>query len=148
MIPLSYAQRRLWFLNRLQDGTALYNMPLALRLTGRLDREALRAALTDVVERHESLRTVFPERDGEPRQRILRMDKVRLDIVERTCAEAELAAELTAAAGHRFDLATDLPLRVELFSVAADSHVLLLVLHHVAGDGWSLAPLARDVSVA
>ncbi|MFI8930440.1 amino acid adenylation domain-containing protein [Streptomyces sp. NPDC053474] len=148
MIPLSYAQRRLWFLNRLQDGTALYNMPLALRLTGRLDREALRAALTDVVERHESLRTVFPERDGEPRQRILRMDKVRLDIVERSCSEDELQAALTTAAGHRFDLATDLPLRVELFSVTPDSHVLLMVLHHVAGDGWSMAPLARDVSVA
>ncbi|WP_172386773.1 non-ribosomal peptide synthetase [Streptomyces sp. MNP-20] len=148
MIPLSYAQRRLWFLNRLQDGTALYNMPLALRLTGRLDREALRAALTDVVERHESLRTVFPERDGEPRQRILRMDKVRLDIVERSCSEDELREALTAAAGHRFDLAADLPLRVELFSVAPDSHVLLMVLHHVAGDGWSMAPLARDVSVA
>uniref|UniRef100_UPI001F1BFCB7 non-ribosomal peptide synthetase n=1 Tax=Streptomyces sp. NRRL B-1347 TaxID=1476877 RepID=UPI001F1BFCB7 len=148
MIPLSYAQRRLWFLNRLQDGTALYNMPLALRLTGRLDREALRAALTDVVERHESLRTVLPERDGEPRQRILRMDKVRLDIVERPCSEEELQEALTVAAGHSFDLATDLPLRITLFSVAADSHVLLLVLHHVAGDGWSLAPLARDVSVA
>ncbi|MFD9906701.1 amino acid adenylation domain-containing protein [Streptomyces sp. NPDC059063] len=148
MIPLSYAQRRLWFLNRLQDGTALYNMPLALRLTGRLDRAALKAALTDVVERHESLRTVLPERDGEPRQRILRMDKVRLDIVERSCSEEELQAALTAEAGHRFDLATDLPLRVVLHATGPDSHVLLLVLHHVAGDGWSLAPLARDVSVA
>ncbi|MGG7569783.1 amino acid adenylation domain-containing protein [Streptomyces sirii] len=148
MIPLSYAQRRLWFLNRLEDGKALYNMPLALRLTGRLDREALRAALADVVERHESLRTVFPERDGEPRQRILRMNKVDLAVEERPCTEGELKAALAAGAGHRFDLTCDMPLRVILFELAADDHVLLLVLHHVAGDGWSLAPLARDVSTA
>ncbi|MGW8554510.1 amino acid adenylation domain-containing protein [Streptomyces tubercidicus] len=148
MIPLSYAQRRLWFLNRLEDGKALYNMPLALRLTGRLDREALRAALADVVERHESLRTVFPERDGEPRQRILRMDKVDVAVEERSCAIGELTATLAAEAGHHFDLTTDIPLRVVLLEPAADDHILLLVLHHVAGDGWSLAPLARDVSTA
>ncbi|MER6309471.1 amino acid adenylation domain-containing protein, partial [Streptomyces sp. NPDC001657] len=148
MIPLSYAQRRLWFLNRLEDGKALYNMPLALRLTGRLDRDALRAALTDVVARHESLRTVFPEREGEPRQRILRMDKVELTFKEVHCIESELDRAVAGEARHCFDLTTDMPLRVVLFELAADDHVLLLVLHHVAGDGWSLAPLARDVSVA
>ncbi|WP_329585306.1 non-ribosomal peptide synthase/polyketide synthase [Kitasatospora sp. NBC_01250] len=148
MIPLSYGQRRLWFLNRLEGGGAHYNMPLALRLTGKLDRSALVAALDDVVERHESLRTVFPERDGEPRQRIVPMARVALSLDEQECTEAELAARLAAEAAYSFDLTSELPLRPVLFSVAADVSVLLLVLHHVAGDGWSLAPLARDVSVA
>ncbi|MFF7637059.1 condensation domain-containing protein, partial [Kitasatospora sp. NPDC008050] len=148
MIPLSYGQRRLWFLNRLEGGGAHYNMPLALRLTGKLDRSALIAALDDVVERHESLRTVFPERDGEPRQRILPMARVALVLDEQDCTEEELGKRLAAEAEYAFDLTGELPLRPVLFSLAGDTHVLLLVLHHVAGDGWSLAPLARDVSMA
>ncbi|MEZ0027601.1 amino acid adenylation domain-containing protein, partial [Kitasatospora sp. MAP12-22] len=148
MIPLSYGQRRLWFLNRLEGGGAHYNMPLALRLTGELDTAALAAALNDVVERHESLRTVFPERDGEPRQRIVPMARVALSLAEQECGEEELAARLAAEAEYAFDLTSELPLRPVLFALAPEVHVLLLVLHHVAGDGWSLAPLARDVSRA
>ncbi|MEU7688760.1 condensation domain-containing protein, partial [Streptomyces spectabilis] len=147
-LPLSYAQRRLWFLNRLEPGSGAYNMALALRLTGRLDREALRAALADVMERHESLRTVFPERDGEPEQLVRATTAATVPLTLTDIAEDGLAAALHAAVQEGFDLAAELPLRATLFPVAADSHVLLLVLHHVAGDGWSLAPLARDVSVA
>ncbi|MEV0503745.1 amino acid adenylation domain-containing protein, partial [Streptomyces spectabilis] len=147
-LPLSYAQRRLWFLNRLEPDSGAYNMVLALRLTGRLDREALRAALADVMERHESLRTVFPERDGEPEQLVRATTAATVPLTLTDTAEDGLAAALHTAVREGFDLAAELPLRATLFPVAADSHVLLLVLHHVAGDGWSLAPLARDVSVA
>ncbi|MFF5582378.1 non-ribosomal peptide synthetase [Streptomyces hygroscopicus] len=144
-VPLSFAQRRLWFLGRFEGPSATYNLPMALRLTGELDREAMRAALADVVTRHESLRTVFPEVDGRPRQ-------VVLDVVpELTVAEVTedgLAAALTEAAGYAFDIATEIPVRGWLFALSRTEHVLALVVHHIAGDGWSMAPLGRDLSTA
>jgi len=146
VLPLSFAQRRLWFLNRLDEAGGLYNIPLPLRLSGSLDVEALARALSDVAARHETLRTVFPEVDGEPRQRLLPEVDV-VPVVERIDAEL-LPSRLLAASGHRFDLAGEIPLRTWLFSVADDEHVLLLVLHHIAGDGWSLAPLMRDLEAA
>ncbi|HZC76465.1 MAG TPA: amino acid adenylation domain-containing protein, partial [Ktedonobacterales bacterium] len=152
-IPLSYAQRRLWFLDRLEDGgigdgSATYTIPLALRLRGELDVAALQAALGDLVARHESLRTIFPERLGVPRQEILEAEaaRPRLEICE--ISEGELAAALADAARQRFDLAREPPLRAHLFVLGEREHVLLLVLHHIAADGWSLTPLARDLSRA
>ncbi|MEU6370192.1 condensation domain-containing protein, partial [Streptomyces sp. NPDC046931] len=151
VLPLSFAQRRLWFLNRLEGATSsAYNMSFAVRLTGTLDRKALAAALRDVVERHESLRTVFPEGpDGAPYQDILTTDRipaVLLDVVP-TNAE-ELPRLVDRAAGRGFDLTTDLPLRNSLFTLDDNAHVLLVVLHHIAGDGWSMVPFARDVATA
>ncbi|MFI9240963.1 MupA/Atu3671 family FMN-dependent luciferase-like monooxygenase, partial [Streptomyces sp. NPDC053079] len=113
---------------------------------------ALQAALHDVVTRHESLRTVFPEdTDGQPYQRVLSRDEavgsLTLVTVDAPGQEA-LAAAMEESAGCRFDLAVDLPLRAWLFTSAPDQHVLLLVMHHIAGDGWSMAPLARDLSVS
>ncbi|MBX6769923.1 MAG: non-ribosomal peptide synthetase, partial [Actinomadura rubrobrunea] len=147
LIPLSYAQQRLWFLNRFgaQD---VYTIPVALRLTGPVDRDALRAALGDVVERHESLRTIFPDASGTPRQHILDPVTARphLPVVETD--EGGLAAALADAARQGFDLSIEPPLRARLFVLDEDTHVLLLVLHHIAGDGWSMAPLARDVIAA
>ncbi|MEU7340196.1 amino acid adenylation domain-containing protein [Streptomyces sp. NPDC007074] len=147
-VPLSAAQRRLWFLNRLEGGSATYNIPLPLRLRGRLDPDALSAALADVVERHEALRTVFPESAGEPRQIVLEtaeacpgLDVVRLD-------PDRLAEEQARFERRGFDLRTDPPLRARLVRLADEEHVLLLVVHHIACDGWSLAPLARDLGVA
>ncbi len=145
-VPLSYAQRRLWFLDRLEGGRANYTIPLAVRLRGELDVAALEAALGDVVARHESLRTVFAERDGVPRQVILAAGAVGLSVCG--VSEGELGAALSAAAGVLFDLERDAPLRAHLFELGAREHVLLLVLHHIAADGWSLAPLARDVSLS
>ncbi|MFJ4284001.1 non-ribosomal peptide synthase/polyketide synthase [Streptomyces massasporeus] len=143
-VPLAPAQRRLWFLNRFEERTGTYNLPLAVRLTGALDPAALEAALGDVVARHESLRTVFPDVDGRPRQEVLPPDSVRPAL--RTAAFD--ARALAAAAAEDFDLATEVPLRAHLFTVAPEQHVLLLVIHHIAGDGWSMAPLARDLGEA
>ncbi|MEO3784917.1 amino acid adenylation domain-containing protein [Actinocorallia sp. B10E7] len=147
-VPLSYAQQRLWFLNRLEGPSATFNVPVPLRLRGALDVEAVRAALADVVARHEPLRTVFPDTSGTPRQLVLdaAVAVPRLNVVETT--EAALPAELAAIAGRGFDLSVEPPFRVGLLRLAEDDHVLVLVLHHIAGDGWSMAPLARDVVVA
>ncbi|SFP91354.1 non-ribosomal peptide synthetase [Variovorax sp. 770b2] len=147
-IPLSFAQRRLWLMNQLEGANPAYNMPLALRLSGVLDGAALHAALGDLVQRHESLRTVYPNEDGLPYQHILDGADARPAVIEADSSEEEIAAQLHAAAGHAFDLGSAAPLRVYLFRLAGDEHVLLLLTHHIAGDGASLLPLARDLSVA
>ncbi|RLU86329.1 hypothetical protein CTZ27_25500 [Streptomyces griseocarneus] len=147
VVPLSSAQHRLWFLERFEK-QATYNVPLAFRLQGRMDVSALRAALADVVGRHESLRTVFPEVEGEPRQVILDAADVHVDFTVVECAEDELSQRLSAAAFAPFDLEDALPVRVTLFTLGADESVLLLNLHHIASDGWSEQPLYRDLAVA
>ncbi|WP_051905992.1 MULTISPECIES: non-ribosomal peptide synthetase [Streptomyces] len=145
-LPLSFAQKRLWFLHRLDGPDATYNTPFVLRLSGPLDRAALRAALGDVVARHESLRTVVRERDGVPYQVVL--PDVETPLTERGGDLAEPADQVTEAVRRRFDLAAEPPLRAELISLSADEHVLLLVLHHIAADGWSMGPLSRDLAAA
>ena len=150
-IALSYAQRRLWFLERLEGISGTYVIPLAVRLQGTLDRTALEEALGDLVERHESLRTVFPDRLGVPRQEILSPLSARPRLEIGSVDEASLPAALTAAAGRGFDLSREIPLRAHLFEIADAQHgdaehVLLIVLHHIAGDGWSLGPLSRDLA--
>ncbi|MFE3515085.1 amino acid adenylation domain-containing protein [Streptomyces sp. NPDC059166] len=147
-LPLSPAQQRLWFLNQLENGSATYHLPFAVKLSGALDTEALHTALGDVVARHESLRTVFPDAGGRPRQRIVPPTEAHLGLPVTATTRLELPGALTAAASQSFDLAADLPLRAALFELADDEHVLLLVLHHIASDGWSVAPLARDLSEA
>ncbi|MCO5973403.1 non-ribosomal peptide synthetase [Actinoallomurus soli] len=142
--PLSYAQRRLWYLARLEGRSATYALPLALRLTGDLDVDALRSALADVVARHEALRTIFPESDGAPYQVILEDERPELRVEETD----DLAAALSRDAAHGFDLATEIPVRARLYRTGPGEHVLLLVLHHIAADGWSFAPLARDLITA
>ncbi|MEO3926255.1 amino acid adenylation domain-containing protein [Micromonosporaceae bacterium B7E4] len=147
-LPLSYPQRRLWFLDQVDAGIA-YNMPILIRLRGEVDTEALRAALHDLVDRHEALRTVFTARDGEPEQRVLPAGQAWSDIaVLRVVDDAELAGQVDRAARHRFELSGELPFRAALFTDAADPHrhALLLVMHQIAADGWSLAPLLRDLS--
>jgi amino acid adenylation domain-containing protein/non-ribosomal peptide synthase protein (TIGR01720 family) len=147
-IPLSPAQRRLWFLNRLEGPNATYNVPMILHLRGPLDDTALDAALRDLIERHESLRTVFPEADGHPRQLILDADATgfTLRVVNTTPTDVErLTTEATA---EPFDVQIDLPIRATLFHTDATGHVLVLVIHHIAADGWSMAPLTRDLETA
>ncbi|MFF1413400.1 amino acid adenylation domain-containing protein [Streptomyces sp. NPDC058289] len=147
-IPLSPAQNRLWFLNKLERTTATYVLPFAVRLSGHLDHAALEAALCEVIGRHESLRTVFPEVDGEPRQRILEPGQVRPELPVVEVGAADLEEALRAAGNTGFDVTVDPPIRARLFTTGPDHHVLLLLLHHIGNDGWSLAPLARDISLA
>ncbi|WP_280277314.1 non-ribosomal peptide synthase/polyketide synthase [Nocardia wallacei] len=146
-IPLSFAQRRLWFIHWLDGPSATYNIPVTARLTGELDIPALEAAIGDVVARHESLRTVFTEVDGVPAQRVQAADRVRASFTVTETSAAELAASVTAAVRHEFDLSAELPLRTTVFR-GGDDCVLVLLLHHIAGDGWSAATLLRDLSVA
>ncbi|MFI1338495.1 amino acid adenylation domain-containing protein, partial [Streptomyces sp. NPDC020845] len=148
---MSFAQRRLWFLGQLEGLSGTYNVPLSLRLRGRLDVGALRLAVGDVVRRHESLRTVFPQVDGQPFQRIVEAGVAvpSFEVVDVVgVGEGELAGLLVREAGAGFDLSCDLPLRVRLFVLGADEFVLLVVVHHIAADGWSMAPFARDLSLA
>ncbi|WP_256995259.1 MULTISPECIES: non-ribosomal peptide synthetase [unclassified Streptomyces] len=147
-LPLSFGQQRLWFLHQLEGPGAAYNVPLALRLGGRLDREALRLALGDVVARHESLRTVFAEDTQGPYQVVREAADSEPEVVSIRVSAEELATELAAAVRHPFDLTRSLPLRAMLFELDADEHVLLLLVHHIASDGWSVRPLVRDVSAA
>ncbi|MBZ5520986.1 MAG: amino acid adenylation domain-containing protein [Acidobacteriia bacterium] len=147
-LPLSYAQQRLWFLYRMEGASATYNIPLALRLDGGLDATALEQALADVVERHESLRTVFPEQDGVPYQKVLSIDDAAPKLLVEHCSEEELTERLMIAAATGIHLDWEIPLRMWLFELSERSHVVLLVLHHIAGDGWSLGPLARDMRQA
>ncbi|WP_329214365.1 amino acid adenylation domain-containing protein [Streptomyces sp. NBC_01485] len=147
MIPLSHAQRRLWFLSRDGDSGGLHNIPVGLRLRGDLDRAALTAALADVTDRHEALRTVFPHEDGVPHQRVL--DPGTAPPCAVTAAPAdEHPRRAREAAVPSFDPATEPPLRAHLFTDRAQDHYLLLVLHHIAGDGASLDVLLRDLSAA
>ncbi|WP_082684019.1 MULTISPECIES: non-ribosomal peptide synthetase [unclassified Mycobacterium] len=151
VVPLSYAQSRLWFLNRFEGGAATYNMPTALRISGALDVEALDAALDDVISRHEALRTVFPDVDGEPFQRVLPAEAGswrRGGPAVVSLPESQVAVELAALAGYRFDLAAEIPIRAQLYATGREQYVLGIVVHHIAFDGWSLAPMVRDVAEA
>ncbi|MET7767025.1 condensation domain-containing protein, partial [Streptomyces sp. NPDC005393] len=151
-VPLSFAQRRLWFIGQLEGPSATYNIPMALRLGGRIDAQALNAALRDVIGRHEVLRTVFAVADGEPYQQVLALANLpwKLDVVDLSTTDTEVDVDtaVAEAASHAFDLSSEVPIRAWLFTVAPDDHVLLVVVHHIAGDAWSTGPLARDVSAA
>ncbi|WP_344531033.1 amino acid adenylation domain-containing protein [Streptomyces albiaxialis] len=145
--PLSYAQQRMWFLSRLDGSSAAYNLPWRLGLAGKLDTDALAGALGDVVARHESLRTVFPEgRDGTPYQAV--RENVRIALPVRAVTGEELDDAVAEFAREPFDLTREIPLRAALFALGPASHVLVTVIHHIAADGWSNAPLAKDLSAA
>ena len=151
VVPLSFAQQRLWFLDQLYGPSPVYNMAVALRLGGRLDVEALGAALADVVGRQESLRTRFPAVEGVPRQLVVSPERADFgwQVVDAVgWPHDRLREALDAVVRHSFDLAAEIPLRVRLFRVAADEHVLVAVAHHIAADGGSVTPLMADLAVA
>ncbi|ORB65973.1 non-ribosomal peptide synthetase, partial [Mycolicibacterium tusciae] len=152
VVPLSFAQSRLWFLDRFQGGVATYNMPNALRISGPLDVEALTAAFDDVIARHESLRTIFPDIDGAPFQKVVPAEAGIWRLADApmvvSLPEQDVLGELMALAVHRFDLSAEIPIRVQVFSVGPELHVVAIVVHHIAFDGWSLGPMVRDIGEA
>ena len=151
VVPLSFAQSRLWFIDQLRGPSPVYNMAVALRLGGRLDAEALGAALADVVGRHESLRTLFAAPGGIPQQVVIPVERADFgwDVVDATgWSVSRLGEAIEAGARQRFDLATEIPLRAQVFRIAEDEHVLVAVVHHIAADGWSVTPLVGDLGVA
>ncbi|MEE2035312.1 amino acid adenylation domain-containing protein, partial [Rhodococcus chondri] len=144
-IPLSPAQHRMWLINRFDPTSPVYNIPVAVRLRGTLDHAALQAAVHDVVQRHETLRTVFPDADG-PQQVIL--DDAALDLVPRPVTTETERDEMFAVLSRGFDVTTEVPIRGALLQAAADDHMLVVVVHHIAADGASTVPLARDILIA
>ncbi|UIJ62053.1 amino acid adenylation domain-containing protein [Amycolatopsis acidiphila] len=147
LVPLSSAQRRLWFLFCLEGPSATYNVPLVLRLRGALDASALASAVGDVVERHESLRTVFVvDEDGVPHQRVDPLGDFAVRVLHST--EVDVDEFVAGEVGHAFDLAGEWPVRASVVRISDVEHVLVLVLHHSAADGESLGPLGRDLAFA
>ncbi|MEV0764788.1 amino acid adenylation domain-containing protein [Nocardia sp. NPDC050435] len=143
-VPLSFAQQRLWFLHRLDPSDVTYNLPLVVRISGRIDVEILRAAVADVSERQQSLRTVFPQStDGVP-YALLVPRGAELEVL----VEDDPDAAIARAARHPFDLTVDPPLRATVVRGRDDRYVLLLLLHHIAADEWSVGPLLADLTHA
>jgi acyl carrier protein len=147
VVPLSFAQSRLWFLDQLYGPSPVYNIAAAVRLGGRLDVEALGAALGDVVGRHESLRTLFAAPEGIPQQLVVPAERADFgwQVVDASgWPQARLDRALDAVMRYTFDLASEIPLRARLFRIGDHEHVLVAVVHHIAGDGWSMSPQIRD----
>ncbi|HEX8693688.1 MAG TPA: amino acid adenylation domain-containing protein, partial [Longimicrobium sp.] len=149
-LPLSFAQRRLWFLEQFGSAGAAYHLPLRLRLKGELDRAALGRALDRIVARHEALRTTFSADGGVPEQRIAPAEESRFALVEHDLgghadAEGELGRLLAEEAAAPFDLERGPLIRGRLVRLAADDHALLVTMHHVVSDGWSMGVLAREL---
>ena len=149
-LPLSYAQQRLWFIHQLEPGSAAYNIPCAVRLRGRLDEQALRRSLDEIIRRHEVLRTSFPSRDGEPRQQIHEFSELKPECVDlRQADEAEreekLALILREEARRGFDLTSGPLIRAKLIRIGDDEHVLMVNMHHIVSDGWSMGVMVQRV---
>ena len=141
----SFAQRRLWLLHQMDSESAAYNLLAAIRLIGTLDRSALEQAVARVVERHESLRTVFPSVGGEPRARITSAGPVPLDVVA-VANEAALRAHVKETAGRPYDLEGGPLFRAELLALGPEEHVLVLGMHHIVSDGWSRGVLYDEIA--
>ena len=151
VLPLSFAQQRLWFLDQLEPGSTSYNMPMAVRLHGNLNVPALEQTLTEIVRRHEVLRTRFVNVDDEPRQEVLEAEDVKLAITDLSSLdqeerEAAVREAATVESSEPFDLANGPMLRVKLLRLSDEEHVVLLTMHHIAGDGWSMGVLTREVA--
>ncbi|HEX2206430.1 MAG TPA: amino acid adenylation domain-containing protein [Longimicrobium sp.] len=147
--PLSFAQERLWFLDRLQPGSSLYVIPYALRLRGAVDAGALERALGEIVRRHAVLRSTFPERGGAPVQVIAPFDGFALPVEDLSALddrEAVVRRRVSDEAARPIDLAAGPVFRARLLRLAHEEHVLLLTLHHVVSDGWSMGVLFRELS--
>ncbi|SNT19760.1 AMP-binding enzyme C-terminal domain-containing protein, partial [Actinoplanes regularis] len=152
VLPLSYGQQRMWFVSRLEESqereSSAYSLPFHFRISGDLDVAALEAAVGDVADRHEVLRTIYPEVDGVACQRILEGAAGRPPLVSSEAAEADVESILIAESARPFDLSVDLPWRARLLVLGGDEYVLSLLAHHIAVDGWSMGLLSDDLRTA
>lgn len=151
-LPLSFTQQRLWFLDRLEPGQTTYNIGVAIRLQGSLDVTALEQSLTQIIARHEILRTTFYTVDGQPVQRILSPPDIRLETIDLSALPPADRAETldrlaTAEAKQPFNLTAGPLLRFKLLILAGDDHLLLLTMHHTVSDGWSLSVFYKELSI-
>ncbi|HEX5733821.1 MAG TPA: amino acid adenylation domain-containing protein [Blastocatellia bacterium] len=149
--PLSFAQERLWFLNQLEPGSPFYNVPVAVRLTGRLSIPALKQTLNEIVGRHEILRTYFPTADGQPIQvispaRHLALPLVDLSELSEAKRDSEARRLISEESQYGFDLKQGPLLRMNLLRLGGQDHVLILVMHHIISDGWSMGILVREMA--
>lgn len=149
--PLSFAQQRLWFLAQLEPDNPSYNVRQTLRLQGDLDVNALEQTINRIIARHESLRTTFKVVDGQPVQLISSVHEIDLGFVDlQGLPEAEREHEArrlaVSEAQRAFDLSRDFPLRARLVRLNRDHHWLLLTMHHIVGDGWSMGIFSRELS--
>jgi amino acid adenylation domain-containing protein/non-ribosomal peptide synthase protein (TIGR01720 family) len=148
---LSFAQQRLWFIDQLEPNTPLYNNPLAVRMRGKLDRHALERTFSEIVRRHEVLRTTFKKIDGGPRQVVHPAQPVRISVID-LCKlepgkrELELRRLAQAEASEPFDFTRDSLLRIKLVKTEPDEHVALMTMHHIISDGWSMGVLINEVT--
>ena len=150
-LELSFAQQRLWFIDQLEPGSSAYNVPLGVRLRGKLKVEALERAIGEIVRRHEVLRTTFPAVGGEPRQRIDLWEEMEEKVwqVEEVGGEEQereqrVREEARREAGRGFNLGEGPLVRVKLLRLGEEEHVLLVTLHHIVSDGWSLGVLVEE----
>ncbi|MET8801014.1 amino acid adenylation domain-containing protein, partial [Nocardia sp. NPDC004568] len=148
LVPLSLAQQRMWLINQFDPGSPAYNIPMAIRLTGELDVAAMRAAVSDVLERHETLRTRYPVGPGDrPYQEVLPVAQALGSGLE-VAAAADPVARIGELMSIGFDVTQEVPVRALLLETGPGDHVLAFVAHHIAADGASMAPLARDLMTA
>ncbi|MFC8179074.1 amino acid adenylation domain-containing protein [Rhodococcus sp. NPDC057297] len=147
-IPLSLAQQRMWFLDQFEPDSAAYNIPIVVRLTGELNETALRTAIDDIRERHETLRTVYPDVDGIGHQRVLGIDESPFELGVDTCTENDALGRIRVLVNSSFALSEEPPFRAHLFRVGDTEGILAVVVHHIAADGFSIGPLMRDIVYA
>ena len=145
-IPLSFSQERLWFIDRL-EGSGQYHMPSVLRLQGELNRELLEHTLQAIINRHEILRTVILEHEGTAYQQIMPATDWSLGVTkDLTESEAGVSAEIAELVGKPFDLSRDYMLRADLIKLGQHDHILVVTMHHIASDGWSISILVKEVA--
>ncbi|MCK5684925.1 non-ribosomal peptide synthetase, partial [bacterium] len=143
-MPLSFSQQRLWFLDQYEDQpTANYNIPMAFRLKGTLNHQALEKAMNDLLKRHESLRTIFKNNGGEPCQIVLSETQIKIEIEE--LDENLLSEKINEEAGKPFDLTSGPLLRTRLFKLSDNKHVFMITQHHIISDGWSIGIMLKEL---
>lgn len=147
-VPMSLAQTRMWFLNRFEPDSLAFVIPMAIRISGELDTDALLSAIGDVVARHESLRTYYPEFDGVGHQVIRPADGPGLPVSVSPATSADISERVEFFLSRGFDVTADVPVRAAVFALSANEHVLALAVHHISADGVSMGPFTRDLMVS